>query len=48
MKAQQLQLNQKPQEPSQNVVGETGVAYIEGFNINLRSGYQQIMALSVN
>lgn len=28
----------KPQEPSQNVVGATGVAYIEGFNVNLRSG----------
>ncbi|MDA2420706.1 N-acetylmuramoyl-L-alanine amidase [Bacillus cereus] len=28
----------KPQEPSQNVVGETGVAYIDGFNVNLRSG----------
>lgn len=28
----------KPQEPSQNVVGATGVAYIDGYNVNLRSG----------
>ncbi|WP_346817877.1 N-acetylmuramoyl-L-alanine amidase [Bacillus paramobilis] len=28
----------KPQEPIQNVVGATGVAYIDGYNVNLRSG----------
>lgn len=28
----------KPQEPSENVIGTTGVAYIDGFNVNLRSG----------
>ncbi|MGM2728404.1 N-acetylmuramoyl-L-alanine amidase [Bacillus cereus group sp. Bce005] len=28
----------KPQEPSQNVVGATEVAYIDGYNVNLRSG----------
>lgn len=28
----------KPQEPSRNVVGATGVAYIDGYNVNLRSG----------
>ena len=37
MRAQRLQLN-KPQEPSQNVVGATGIAYINGYNVNLRSG----------
>lgn len=38
MRAQRLQLNPKPQEPSQNVVGATGIAYINGYNVNLRSG----------
>lgn len=28
----------KPQEPSQNVTWTTGVAYIDGYNVNLRSG----------
>ncbi|MCP1124517.1 N-acetylmuramoyl-L-alanine amidase [Bacillus sp. 3103sda1] len=28
----------KPQEPSSSVVGATGIAYIEGYNVNLRSG----------
>ncbi|MGG1339876.1 N-acetylmuramoyl-L-alanine amidase [Bacillus toyonensis] len=28
----------KPQEPSENVIGTTGVAYIDRFNVNLRSG----------
>lgn len=27
----------KPQEPSENVIGTTGAAYIDGFNVNLRS-----------
>ncbi|WP_412675559.1 N-acetylmuramoyl-L-alanine amidase [Bacillus mycoides] len=28
----------KPQGPAQNVTGATGVAYIDGYNVNLRSG----------
>ncbi|MGH0448710.1 N-acetylmuramoyl-L-alanine amidase [Bacillus mycoides] len=28
----------KPQGPAQNVAGATGVAYIDGYNVNLRSG----------
>lgn len=28
----------KPQEPSENVIGTTGAVYIDGFNVNLRSG----------
>ncbi|MDF9661479.1 N-acetylmuramoyl-L-alanine amidase [Bacillus cereus] len=28
----------KPQEPSRHVIGVTGVAYIDGYNVNLRSG----------
>ncbi|QIW22420.1 N-acetylmuramoyl-L-alanine amidase [Bacillus thuringiensis] len=28
----------KPQKPSQDVVGAAGIAYIDGYNVNLRSG----------
>lgn len=28
----------KPQEPSQNVTWTTGLAYIDGYNVNLRNG----------
>lgn len=30
-------LNPKRQEPAQNVTGAIGIAYIEGYNLNLRS-----------